>query len=107
MALIFIGMPTLTDAAQLTCSSEPALDALVTCIRNQMPGNGSNGFVIPNANQQNDWRWTVGQMMQGACDFAPPASLTGIMQVRTFHDSGARATVCSCVTGAAWRKRAI
>ena len=88
MLPIFIGMPAVSGAAQLTCSSEPTLDALVTCIRNQMPGNGSNGFVIPNATQQNDWRWTVGQMMQGACDFVLPASLTGIMQVRTFHDSG-------------------
>ena len=60
---IFIGMPALSGAAQLTCSSEPTLDALVTCIRNQMPGNGSNGFVIPTATQQNDWRWTVGRSL--------------------------------------------
>lgn len=85
---IFIGMPASTLAAELSCSTETTLDALVTCIRNQMPGNGSNGFVIPNATQQNEWRWTVGQMMQGACDFVLPPSLAGIMQVRTFHDSG-------------------
>lgn len=52
------------------------------------PGNGSNGFVIPNSTQQNDWRWPVGQMIKGACDFVLPPSLTGIMQLRTFHDSG-------------------
>jgi hypothetical protein len=75
------------DAANLTCSSATTLDALVTCIRTQMPGNGSNGFVAPTAALQADWRTVVRQMLEGGCNFALPASLSSILQIRTFSDS--------------------
>ena len=74
-------------AADLTCSSATTLEALATCIRTQMPGSGSNGFVAPGAAEQADWRSVVGQMLGGQCGFALPASLAGIMQMRTFIDS--------------------
>ena len=76
------------SAADRTCSSSSTLDALVDCIRSQMPGSGSYGFIPPTATQQSDWRWTVRQMLAGSCDFQPPASLSGIVQIRTFTDSG-------------------
>src|SRR5437867_1653350 len=88
LLLVFlVGLPQSGGAADLTCSSATTLDALVTCIRNQMPGSGSNGFVAPTATQQADWRWVVRQMLGGSCNFPPPASLSGIVQVRAFTDS--------------------
>ncbi len=81
-------------AAELTCPSANTLDALVTCVRNQMPASGSNGFVTPNATQQADWRWVVGQMLVGSCNFSLPSSLAGIMQIRTFTDSGNGKSYC-------------
>ena len=75
---------TVTD---LACASSLTLESLATCIRKQMPQSGSNGFVAPNATEQADWRAVVKQMLQGSCDFTLPASLSGIMQVRTFTDS--------------------
>jgi hypothetical protein len=73
--------------ADLTCASSTTLEALVTCIRKQIPQSGSNGFVVPNATEQTDWRAVVKQMLQGSCDFTLPASLSGIMQIRTFTDA--------------------
>ena len=93
LSLVF-GLPLAAGAVELTCSSATTLDALVTCIRNQMPGNGSNGFVIPNPTQQADWRWVVRQMLQGSCNFVLPASLAGIMQIRTFTDAGNGKSYC-------------
>src|SRR5262245_21629705 len=75
------------NAANLTCSASTTLDSLATCIRTQMPGSGSNGFVAPSATEQADWRSVVGQMLGGQCGFALPPSLAGIMQIRTFTDS--------------------
>jgi hypothetical protein len=83
-----LSLPVAAGAVDRTCPSATTLDALVTCIRGQMPGSGSGGFVVPNATQQADWRWVVRQMLQGSCDFVLPASLAGIMQIRTFTDSG-------------------
>jgi hypothetical protein len=78
------GRPAFSD---LTCSSATTLESLATCIRNQMPQSGSNGFVAPNATEQNDWRAVVNQMLQGSCGFALPNSLSGIMQISAFTDS--------------------
>jgi hypothetical protein len=86
-SLAAIAAAPFAEGANLTCSSATTLDALVTCIRNQMPGNGSNGFVAPTTAQQADWRTAVHQMLQGSCNFALPASLSSIMQIRTFSDS--------------------
>lgn len=70
-----------------TCASSTTLDALATCIRTQMPQSGSNGFVTPTATEQADWRSVVNQMLGGACNFALPASMNGIAQIRTFTDT--------------------
>ncbi len=93
--LIFvIASPLAAAAADLTCPSATTLDGLVSCIRDQMPGSGSNGFVFPSATQKTDWRWIVRQMLGGSCDFQPPASLSGIVKVRTFTDSGNGESYC-------------
>jgi len=73
--------------ADLTCPSG-TLEDLVRCIRDKMPKRGSNGYVAPTFAQRADWRIVVNQMLQGSCDFAVPASLNGIMQVKTFTDTG-------------------
>jgi len=73
--------------ADLTCASSATLESLAACIRDHMPKEGSNGFVAPNAAEQADWRAVVNRMLQCSCDFRLPASLSGIMQVKTFFDS--------------------
>jgi hypothetical protein len=80
--------------ADLTCPSSKTLDTLVECIRAQMPQVGSNGYVAPTPSQRADWRIVVNQMLQGSCDFAVPVSLNGIVQVRTFTDTGNGRSYC-------------
>src|SRR6266545_1225081 len=94
LLVFIIGLPLAAGGVDRTCSSATSLDSLVTCIRNQMPGSGSNGYVIPTATQQADWRWVVRQMLGGSCDFPPPVSLSGVMTVRTFTDSGNGKSYC-------------
>jgi hypothetical protein len=79
---------------ELTCRSSTTLESLVTCIRAQMPQSGSNGYVAPTSAQRADWRTVVNRMLQGACDSAVPRSLNGIVQVRTFTDTGNGRTYC-------------
>ncbi len=83
-----------TMVADLTCASSTTLESLATCIRNQMPKAGSNGFVAPNATEQADWRAVVNRMLRGSCDFTLPASLSGIMQIRTVTDSANGRNYC-------------
>ncbi len=66
----------------------------MTCIRAQMPQSGSNGYVAPTPTQRADWRTVVNQMLKGSCDFAVPASLNGIVQVKTFTDTGNGRNYC-------------
>jgi ApbE superfamily uncharacterized protein (UPF0280 family) len=40
------------SAATLTCSSATTLDALATCVKNQIPGNGSGEWVAATATEQ-------------------------------------------------------
>jgi hypothetical protein len=70
----------------LTCGSALTLSGLVACIRNQMPAQGSEGFVVPTASEQADWRSVVAAMLGGACGFALPASLASAMRIATFTD---------------------
>jgi hypothetical protein len=70
------------------------LESLVRCIRAQMPQSGSNGYVAPTPTQRADWQTVVDQMLQGLCDFAVPASIYGIVQVRTFTDTGNGRSYC-------------
>ena len=90
--LLFIGLGA--DAAELSCASSTTLDELVTCVRNQMPASGSEGFVIPSVTEQADWRSVVRQLLDGSCNISLPASLTGIMQIRAFTDSANGRTYC-------------
>jgi hypothetical protein len=92
-AALSIGVDS-ASAATLTCSSATTLDALATCIRGQMPGSGSNGFVAPTTSEQNDWRLVVNQMLSGSCNFALPASLASIMQLRSFTDAASGKSFC-------------
>jgi hypothetical protein len=80
--------------ADLTCPSSTTLDTLVKCIREQMPQDRSNGYVAPTPSQRAEWRIIVNQMLQGSCDFAVPVSLNGIVQVRTFTDTGNGRSYC-------------
>ena len=80
--------------ADLTCASSATLESFAACIRDQMPQSGSNGFVAPNATEQADWRAVVNRMLRCSCDFTLPASLSGVMQIKTFFDSGNGRTYC-------------
>ena len=82
------------SAATLSCSTATTLDALATCLRNQMPASGSNGFVAPTATEQADWRTVVTQMLGGACNVQLPASLAAAAQIRTFTDSSTGKGYC-------------
>src|SRR5262245_25772792 len=87
-------LPSDASAANLTCPTATTLDALATCVRNQMPGSGSNKFVAPSAAEQADWRSVVRQMLQGSCNQPLPPSLAGVAQWRTFTDAGNGRTYC-------------
>ena len=77
-----------TEAGTLTCSSATTLDALVTCIRNQMPGSGSNGYRAPTLAELDGWRTAVQQMLQGSCSSTLPQSLAGIASRKLLVDAG-------------------
>jgi hypothetical protein len=92
LAILFLASPL--TGATLSCPTATTLEDLAVCIRTQMPGSGSNGFVAPTAAEQADWRSVVRQMLQGSCGFALPASLAGAMEIRTFTDSGNGKSYC-------------
>jgi len=92
VALLVVASPA--SAANLTCSTATTLDALATCLRNQMPASGSNGFVAPTAAEQLDWRSAVSQMLGGACNFTLPASIAAAAQLRTFTDTSSGKSYC-------------
>lgn len=69
LAIVLAAAPS-APVADRTCATSTTLEALATCIRTQMPQSGSNGFVEPSLAEQADWRWTVNQMLGGACNFA-------------------------------------
>ncbi len=83
-----------TEAGTLTCSSATTLDALVTCIRTQMPGSGSNGYRAPSLAELDGWRLAVQQMLQGSCSGTLPQSLAGIASRRLLVDTGNGKAYC-------------
>src|SRR5215471_1721872 len=87
---------TADAAAQtlLTCPEATALDALATCISNQMPRASSGLYVPPSADERADFAGVVTQMMNGQCDFELPASLAANYQVRTFSDAATSKSYC-------------
>jgi hypothetical protein len=82
------------SAATLTCSTATTLDALATCLKNQIPGNGSGEWVAATATEQTAWRSAVRQMLTGACNFALPAAIATAAQIRTFNDSSTGKSYC-------------
>ena len=81
----------------LTCPTATTLDLLTTCIRNQMPNPnrpGTNLYVPPTAAEQVNFSTVVTQMMNGACNFALPASLEANYQISTFTDSLSTKSYC-------------
>jgi hypothetical protein len=80
--------------ADQICASSATLEKLGACIRDHMPKAGSNGFVAPNETEQADWRAVVKKMMRGSCDGALPASLSGVMRIKTFTDSANGRNYC-------------
>jgi hypothetical protein len=86
-----IGGATVADPI---CASSATLEKLGACIRDHMPKAGSNGFVAPNETEQADWRAVVKKMLRGSCDGALPASLSGVMRIKTFTDSANGRNYC-------------
>ncbi|WP_437994535.1 hypothetical protein [Sorangium sp. So ce145] len=74
-------------SADLTCSSSATLEALVTCIRDQMPGRDSGIFVTPTSTQLTAWRSVVRTMMGGSCKFVLPSSLSSSTRIRLLRDA--------------------
>ncbi|WP_437594688.1 hypothetical protein [Sorangium sp. So ce1000] len=74
-------------SAELTCSSSATLEALVTCIRDQMPGRDSGIFVAPSSTQMTAWRSVVRAMMGGSCNLLLPSSLSSA-RIRLLRDAG-------------------
>ena len=93
---VFCLVDPIEAAANLTCGTATTLDALATCIRNQMPASGSNGYVAPTLAQQNDWRTAVRQMLDGSCDATLPAGLQGILRRRVRSSTPATAEPTAC-----------
>jgi hypothetical protein len=60
-----------------------------------MPLSGSNGFAVPGADEQADFRAVIRQMLNGACDtITLPATLSGAYVVRTFSDADTAKAYC-------------
>jgi len=94
LSLLILVLATSLPAATLSCPAATTLEDLAVCIRTQMPGSGSNGFVAPSAAEQADWRTVVHSMLQGQCGFALPSSLAPVMEMRTFTDSANGKSYC-------------
>lgn len=82
------------SAATLTCSSATTLDALATCIKNQIPGNSSGEWVAATTTEQTAWRTAVNQMLSGSCNFALPSAIAAAAQIRTFTDGSTGKSYC-------------
>jgi len=96
-AFAWLGIGVAADAAAqvlLTCPAATTLDALATCISNQMPRPGMGRYVPPRPEEQADFAAVVTQMMNGQCEFDLPDSLAANYQIRTFTDSGTGKSYC-------------
>ena len=93
-SLLLVG----SGKADLICPSSTKLESLVECIRDHMPRRHmpptKSEYVAPTPSQRADWRIVVNQMLQGSCDFTVPVSLNGIVQVKTFTDTGNGRNYC-------------
>ena len=62
LLLLSVAFPT-----RAACPRETTLEGLVTCIRNEMPRGGSNGFIPPSRSERDAWRAAVRRMLDGSC----------------------------------------
>jgi len=73
-------------ASPADCADEPTLEAIVTCIRGFMPGNGSGIFAPPNPTEKAALAGVMQSMLGGACDFTLPTAVSAYMRVQTVTD---------------------
>jgi hypothetical protein len=57
----------ISASSTLTCPGKTTLEDLITCVISQTPVRNSDGFVVPTATTQSDWRDVIGQMLDGNC----------------------------------------
>lgn len=82
-----------TTNVRTTCEQASySLDELIECISDHMPDAGSEGFVLPGAGVQSDWRAVVEDLVAlgsiSECEtIALPASLSNIYDIFAFHDA--------------------
>jgi hypothetical protein len=96
-ACVWLGIGVTSDAVAqetLACPTATTLDALATCISNQMPRQNSGLYVPPTPGEQADFAAVVTQMLTGQCEFALPDSLAANYQISTFSDSGTGKSYC-------------
>jgi hypothetical protein len=81
--------PVPTFAPNAVCASTGSLEDLIACITSKMPRRETQGFIVPDANAQADWKQVAAQMLAGKCDdITLPTSIKNIYTVGTFKDSG-------------------
>jgi len=77
------------------CPEAGTLEDLVICIAGHMPGEGSEGFVVPGDDVRSDWSVVVREMLDGRCgDIALPSSLDAVYSIRTFVDGDDLQSYC-------------
>ncbi|WP_437595219.1 hypothetical protein WMF28_21980 [Sorangium sp. So ce590] len=91
-----------TGAVERTCPSSATLEALVACLRDQMPSRGSGTFVAPSFAEMSAWRSVASAMMRGDCGFALPYSLSLFVQIRRFRDADNGRSYCVLMETADW-----
>ena len=77
-----------------TCPGETTLEDLVECLEDSenMPGSGSNAFVVPTSDERNDWALVVKDLLDGSkvgsCPSNPlPDTLADFYELVEFVDS--------------------
>jgi len=87
LAALAVPLSAAHAAAPAACFESADLVALAACVRQHMRGSG-DGFARPSAQQWQDLATVVGEMLAGQLGPAVPASLQGIVEVRSFTDAG-------------------
>jgi uncharacterized repeat protein (TIGR01451 family) len=90
-----LGLASTAEAGTLKCNpAATSLETLISCIVAHMPGKLSEGFVVPDANTQDDWRGVVSEMLGNYCDdmagpnIILPLSLSPFYSISSFSDAG-------------------
>lgn len=73
------------------CEAPQSLEALVSCVKAAMPGESSEGFVIPDEAVLEAWQTTIQRMLDRECDMGIlPAELVGIYSVNSINGAEGR-----------------